>query len=180
MKETNLTAQINVSVGKLPEVLFDFEGGLEGWKPSVVGRGEKATLGLAAYPAPVRFGNQSLKLDFDLTSAQTGTTLGAYAGPGSNIAIPDNPSSIGMWIYATPDAQGYWLRMNIVDGNGKTQTINLNQEKPGINWTGWKYIEADIPASFTGPFKISGTQAVRLMVYEIRNHRTPEKRHHLY
>ena len=164
LKETNLTAQINVSVGKLPEVLFDFEGGLEGWKPSVVGRGEKATLGLAAYPAPVRFGNQSLKLDFDLTSAQTGTTLGVYAGPGSNIAIPDNPSSIGMWMYATPEAQGYWLRMNIVDGNGKTQTINLNQEKPGINWTGWKYIEADIPASFTGPFKISGTQAVRLMV----------------
>ncbi len=163
LKGTSLTAQIKVSVGKLPEVLFDFEGGLGGWKPSVVGRGEKAALSLAEYPAPVRFGNHALKLDFDLTSAQTGTTLGAYAGPGMNIAIPDNPSSIGMWMYATPEAQGYWLRMNIVDGNGKTQTINLNQEKPGIDWTGWKYIEADIPASFTGPFKLSGTQAVRLM-----------------
>ena len=163
LKGTSLTAQTKVSVGRLPEVLIDFEAGLEGWKPSVVGRGEKATLSLAEYPAPVRFDNQSLKLDFDFTSAQTGTTLGAYAGPGSNIAIPDNPSSIGMWIYATPEAQGYWLRMNIVDGNGKTQTINLNQEKPGIDWTGWKYIEAEIPASFTGPFKISGTQAIRLM-----------------
>ncbi|MFJ7729637.1 phosphodiester glycosidase family protein [Neobacillus sp. NPDC097160] len=163
LKGTSLTAQIKVSVGKLPEVLFDFEAGLGGWKPSVVGRGEKAALGLSTYPAPVRFGNQSLILDFDLSSAQTGTTLGAYTGPGSNIDIPDNPLSIGMWVYGTPEAQGYWLRMNIVDGNGKTQTINLTQEKPGIDWTGWKYIEAEIPATFTGPFKLSGTQAIRLM-----------------
>ncbi|WHY85881.1 phosphodiester glycosidase family protein [Neobacillus novalis] len=163
LKGTSLTAQIKVSVGKLPEVLFDFEAGIGGWKPSVVGRGEKAALSLAEYPAPVRFGNQSLKLDFDLTSAQTGTTLGAYTGPGSDIGIPDNPSSIGMWVYGTPEAQGYWLRMNIVDGSGKTQTINLTQEIPGIDWTGWKYIEAEIPASFTGPFKLSGTQAIRLM-----------------
>ncbi|MFK9090718.1 phosphodiester glycosidase family protein [Bacillus salipaludis] len=163
LKGTSLTAQIKVSVGKLPEVLFDFEAGLGGWKPSVVGRGEKAALGLSTYPAPVRFGNQSLKLDFDLSSAQTGTTLGAYTGPGSNIDIPDNPLSIGMWVCGTPEAQGYWLRMNIVDGNGKTQTINLTQEKPGIDWTGWKYIEAEIPATFTGPFKLSGTQAIRLM-----------------
>ena len=164
LKDSNLTAQMKVSVGKLPEVLFDFEGGLEGWKTSTVKRGEKATLSLSAYPAPVRFGNQSLKLDFDLTSAQTGTTLGAYAGPGQISQFHENPSSIGMWIYGTPEAQGYWLRMNIVDGNGKTQTINLNRKIPGIDWTGWKYIEADIPASFTGPFKISGTQAIRLMV----------------
>lgn len=163
LKGTSLTSKIKVSVGKLPEVLFDFENGLGGWKSSVVGRGEKASLGLSSFPEPVRFGNQALKVDFDLTNAQTGTTLGAYAGPGSNISIPDNPSSIGMWLYGTPEAQGYWLRMNIIDGNGKTQTINLTQEKPGVDWTGWKYIEAEIPATFTGPFKLSGTQTFRLM-----------------
>ncbi|WP_462410768.1 phosphodiester glycosidase family protein [Neobacillus sp. Marseille-QA0830] len=163
LKNTSLQAQIKVSVGKLPEVLFDFENGLGGWKPTVVGRGEKASLGLSAYPAPVRFGNQSLQFNFDLTSAQTGTTLGAYAGPGSNISIPDNPTGIGMWVYATPESQGYWLRMNLVDGNGKTQTINLTNETPGVDWTGWKYIEAEIPTTFTGPFKLSGTQTIRLM-----------------
>ena len=163
LKNTNLQAQIKVSVGKLPEVLFDFENGLGGWKSTVVGRGEKASLGLSAYPGPVRFGSQSLQFDFDLTNAQTGTTLGAYAGPGSNISIPDNPTGIGMWVYATPEAQGYWLRMNLVDGNGKTQTVNLTNETPGVDWTGWKYIEAEIPSSFTGPFKLSGTQTIRLM-----------------
>ncbi|MCM3766299.1 phosphodiester glycosidase family protein [Neobacillus niacini] len=163
LKGTDLTAQIKVSVGKLPEVLFDFENGLGGWKSTVVGRGEKAAVSLSSFPEPVRFGDQALKMDFDLSNAQTGTTLGAYAGPGSNIDIPDNPTSFGMWVYATPEAQGYWLRMNIVDGKGKTQTIDLNNNVPGIDWTGWKYIEAEIPSAFTGPYKLSGTQAIRLM-----------------
>lgn len=163
LKDSTLTAQIKVSIGKLPEVLFDFEKDLGSWRTSTANRGEKGTLSLSKYPAPVRFGSQSLKMDFDFTNAQTGTTLGVYAGPGSNIPIDDTPSSIGMWVYGTPEVQGYWLRMMIVDGNGKNQTINLTQEKPGIDWTGWKYIEAEIPASFTGPFKIHGTQAIRLM-----------------
>lgn len=163
LKDSTLSAQIKVSVGKLPEVLFDFEKDLGSWKTSTAGRGEKGTLSLSEYPAPVRFGNQSLKMDFDFTNAQNGTTLGVYAGPGTSKAIDDNPSSIGMWVYGTPEAQGYWLRMMIVDGNGKNQSINLTGENPGIDWTGWKYIEAEIPSSFTGPFKIHGTQAVRLM-----------------
>jgi trimeric autotransporter adhesin len=163
LKGTSLSAQLKVSVGKLPEVMFDFEGGIDSWKTSTANRGEKGTLGLSKYPEPVRFGNQSLKLDYDFTNSPIGTTLGVYAGPGSNIAIDDNPTGIGMWIYATPEAQGYWLRMLIVDGNNKNQTINLTAEKPGIDWTGWKYVEAEIPASFTGPFKISGTQAIRMM-----------------
>ena len=112
LKDSNLTAKINVSVGKLPEVLFNFEGGLGGWKTSTANRGEKGTLSLSKYPAPVRFGNQSLQMDFDLTNAQTGTTLGVYAGPGANTAIDGEPTSIGMWVYGTPEAKGYWLRMN--------------------------------------------------------------------
>nr|WP_263324448.1 phosphodiester glycosidase family protein [Neobacillus sp. Marseille-Q6967] len=163
LKDSNLSAQINVSVGKLPEVLFDFEKDLGSWKTSTAGRGEKGTLSLTEYPAPVRFGNKSLKMDFDFTNAQTGTTLGVYAGPGASTTIPDSPTGIGMWVYGTPEAQGYWLRMMIVDGNGKNQTINLTGENPGIDWTGWKYIEAEIPASFTGPFKLHGTQTIRLM-----------------
>lgn len=163
LKGSNLSTQIKVSVGKLPEVMFDFEKELGSWRTSTANRGEKGTLSLSKYPAPVRFGSQSLKLDFDFTNAQTGTTLGVYAGPGTNTSIPDVPSSIGMWVYATPEAQGYWLRMMIVDANNKNQTINLTGEKPGIDWTGWKYIEAEIPTSFTGPFKLHGTQTIRLM-----------------
>jgi trimeric autotransporter adhesin len=163
LKDSSLTAQIKVSVGMLPKVMFDFETGVGGWKTATAGRGEKGAVGISTYPAPVRFGDQSLKLDFDLTSAQTGTTLGVYAGPGINTPIEGEPTGIGMWVYAPPEAKGYWLRMLIVDGNNKNQTINLTEEVPGIDWTGWKYVEAEIPASFTGPYKLSGTQTIRLM-----------------
>ncbi|MCM3717327.1 phosphodiester glycosidase family protein [Fictibacillus phosphorivorans] len=162
-KGTSLEANIYVTVGQLPIVLHDFEEGLENWKTSTANRGEKGTLTLSEYPDPVRFDEHSLRLDFDFTNAQSGTTLGVYAGPGSHTPIEGNPSSIGMWVYGTPEAQGYWLRMYIVDGNGKNQTINLTEENPGIDWMGWKYIEAEIPSSFTGPFKLSGTQAIRMM-----------------
>ncbi|CEG28631.1 phosphodiester glycosidase family protein [Bacillus sp. B-jedd] len=163
LKGTSHTAQMKVSVGKMPEVIFDFENGISGWRTSTAGRGEKGTLNVSTYPDQVRFGNQSLKLDYDFTNAQTGTTLGVYAGPGINTAISDNPTGIGMWVYATPEAQGYWLRMMIVDGNGKNQTIDLTKESPGVDWTGWKYIEAPIPSSFTGPFKLHSTQTIRMM-----------------
>jgi trimeric autotransporter adhesin len=163
LKGTELTAQLKISVGMLPQVLFDFEDDLGTWKTATANRGEKGSLSLAEYPEPVRFGDQSLKLDYDFTDAQTGTTLGVYAGPGVNTEIEGDPQSIGMWVYATPEAHGYWLRMLIVDGNNKNQSINLTAEKPGIDWVGWKYIEAEIPSSFTGPFKVSGTQAFRMM-----------------
>ena len=128
LKDSNLTAKMKVSVGKLPEVLFNFEGGIESWKTSTANRGEKGSLSLSQYPAPVRFGNQSLQVDFDFTNAQTGTTLGVYAGPGTNISIDGEPESIGMWVYGTPESKGYWFRMMIVDGNNKSQSINLTSE----------------------------------------------------
>ncbi|MBT2663247.1 phosphodiester glycosidase family protein [Bacillus sp. ISL-45] len=163
LKGTDLSAEMKVSVGKLPEVVFDFEKDLGSWRTATANRGEKGVVSLSKYPSPVRFGNQSLKLDFDFTNSPVGTTLGVYAGPGLNTTINDNPTGIGMWVYGTPEAQGYWLRMLIVDGNNKSQALNFTGEKPGIDWIGWKYVEAEIPDSFTGPFKLSGTQTIRLM-----------------
>ncbi|WP_223881914.1 phosphodiester glycosidase family protein [Niallia endozanthoxylica] len=160
LKGTNLTAQTKVSVGRSPEVLFNFEESLGSWKTSTANRGETSSVHLASAPAPVQNGSHALGIDFDFTKAQTGATLGVYAGPGKAVSIDGEPTSIGMWVYGTPEAQGYWLRMMIVDGNGTNQTLTLAS---AINWTGWKYVKADIPAAFTGPFKLHGTQAIRLM-----------------
>ena len=85
-----------------------------------------------------------------------------------------------MWVYGTPEAQGYWLRMMIVDGNGKNQSIDLTQNVPGIDWLGWKYVEAEIPESFTGPFKISWYTSDQIDVYKIRDCWTNDKRYNLY
>lgn len=41
-----------------------------------------------------------------------------------------------MWIYATKEAKGYWLRMNLIAGDGKSKTIDLSNQNPGIDWEG--------------------------------------------
>lgn len=164
IKGTNLSASVKVTIGQLPIVLEDFEEGLGSWKSSTANRGEIASVDLTTYPdEPTRFGDHSLKLNYDLTSAQTGTTLGAYAGPIETINIPGNPKSIGMWVYATGEANGYWLRMNLIAGDGKSKTIDLVNQRPGIDWTGWKYVEAEIPDTYVGPFSLHPTQSIRIM-----------------
>lgn len=161
---TTLSATLNLKVGQLPVVMYDFEDGLENWSTSTANRGEKSSISLATYPNdPVRFGTHSLRIDFDFTNGLTKTTLGAYAGPAVSTAIPGTPTAIGMWVYATPEAQGYWLRMYIYDKNGTAQPINLTTQSQGINWTGWKYIEAAIPSTYQGPFTSFPKQMIRLM-----------------
>lgn len=164
LNSTNISASINVTVGQLPIILEDFENGLEKWGSSTANRGEFGSVALTTYPdEPTRFDNHSLKINYDFTNAQMGTTLGVYAGPGENIEIQGSPKSIGMWVYATKEANGYWLRMNLIAGDGKSKTIDLVNQRPGVDWEGWKYIEAEIPDTFIGPFSIHPTQAIRLM-----------------
>jgi len=163
-KNNSLSAEIDVVVVNPPETIIGFEDGLGSWVSSVVGRGENASIDISSYPyGPVRFGNKSMKIDFDFTNGQKQAVLGTYAGPGIKTPIPGNPSSIGMWIYATPEAKGYWLRMAIIDGNGNTQNIDLTPSSPGIDWTGWKYVEASIPSTFAMPLFLHPEQTIRIM-----------------
>ena len=164
IRGTNLSASVNVTVGQLPIILDDFEEGLGSWKASTANRGEIASVELTNYPnEPTRFGQHSLKLNYDFTNAQVGTTLGAYAGPTETVNIEGNPKAIGMWVYATEEANGYWLRMNLIAGDGKSKTIDLVNQRPGIDWTGWKYLEAEIPETYIGPFSLHPTQTIRIM-----------------
>lgn len=164
IRGTNLSASVNVTVGQLPIILDDFEDGLGSWKSSTANRGEIASVELTTYPnEPTRFGQHSLKLNYDFINAQVGTTLGAYAGPTETVNIEGNPKAIGMWVYATEEANGYWLRMNLIAGDGKSKTIDLVNQRPGIDWTGWKYLEAEIPETYIGPFSLHPTQTIRIM-----------------
>lgn len=161
---SNLSASIGVTVGQLPTILYDFESGLDDWSPSTAGRGEVSKISLSDYKnGIVRFGNSSLKMDYDFTNATKNATLGAYAGPAESKDIPGMPTAIGMWVYATPEAQGYWLRMYIYDKAGINKPINLTSQTEGINWTGWKYVEAPIPDTYQGPFKTFPSQMIRMM-----------------
>lgn len=140
-------------------LLMDFENGdVSGWTKNTINRGEKVSVELmdAEKGDPVRFGRYAVKLNWDLTAAQTGTTLAClYAPPANAFVIPAaaNPRKIGMWIYASPECQGnIWFRIQLFSppgaaGSSSTVVAVFGNEPSygAINWTGWKYHEFTFP-----------------------------------
>ena len=60
------------------------------------------------------------------------------------------PKKLGMWVYGNGNAP--WLRAVITDGNSETRTIDMASK---IDWTGWKYVEGDIPSDAALPVKLN-------------------------
>ena len=174
---TDISKEFNLVVGKLPIVIFDFENDLinEKWEASSV-NGAKSEISIVHRDSgePVRFGNKSLRVDFDYTEVpKEKNPSGAYAGftdregleeLGVTFQLPGSPKSIGMWIYGTEESQGLWLRTGIgVNGTTAWKAFDLTTEKDGINWLGWKYVEVDL-TEFGGPYTILPGQFIRLMI----------------
>ena len=140
-------------------LLMDFENGdVSGWTKNTINRGEKVSVELmdAQKGDPVRFGRYAVKLNWDLTAAESNTTLSClYSPPGNAFVIPSgpNPRKIGMWIYASPECQGnIWFRLQLFSppgstpGAGATVVSVFGGEISYSYWTGWKYHEFDFPA----------------------------------
>ncbi len=150
----DLVEEIKVDVGKPPVILEDFEDGIAGWSQSGA---RYNSMNISAATDPVRFGEKSLRIDYDFIG-QKGTS-GAYAWPTQDIIIEGYPDKIGMWFYGAGD--GHWIRAQMRDGNNAAFPIDFVPAIPGADWTGWKYIEADIPKGKVTPLKLD--LAVRVM-----------------
>ena len=126
---------------------------------------------------PVRFGSHSLKLNYDFTKVSGTKTDGVYVGLPESEDIPGTPTALGVWVYAPDDVgveydgtnAGFWLRGYAYDANGKVVTVDFTLQpkdnrvvsgasKPGIYWSGWKYI-----TNFPSPYKTFPNQTFRLM-----------------
>jgi len=131
-----------------PLVLFDFEdGAISGWGTGNVSRGERQGVELARAEEgdSVRFGNRALRLNFDFTNAQTAQTLCSFFTPPSfTIPASDRPRKLGMWVYATPEAQGIWMRFQLTNLNNGGLLREFAGE-PTIDWVGWRYVEINLP-----------------------------------
>lgn len=118
---------------------------------------------------PVRFGNNALKLNYDFSNINgiEGACVG-FSSPTQE--IPGSPTAIGMWVYAPEDTPNLWLRLRLKDGSGTTITLNFTDQMTGaevgklggIDWTGWKYVEASLEGK-QGPFSLIGGETIRLM-----------------
>ena len=190
-----LSASIHVIVGMLPTIVWNFED-VQNEDGSVTlaeeyygnllthsnyGRGGKESFEIVSIDddEPVRFGEKSLKLNYDFTSCGA-VTEGACVGTTEAMQIPGTPTAIGVWVYAPEGVgiewqgdgtqAGFWLRGYVVDGTGAVQPYDLTLEpkavsgdqQPGIYWEGWKYIEADL-TKLSPPYSIQRGMTFRLM-----------------
>lgn len=140
-----ISTTINVTVG-IPEpiLLEGFENGIGNYKAS----GAKyKNVKIEESSTISKTGKKSVKLSYDFTGTEG--TSGAYVDAINPIAIKGSPKKIGMWVYG--DGQGHWLRMQLKDA--KNTEIQLDFTK-NLDWTGWKYVEANVPEGLTTPLRI--------------------------
>lgn len=149
------------------------------------GRGGDETLEIVdiASGEPVRFGNNSLKLSFDFTKDIKATEGACFGFSNATQEIPGNPTAIGVYVYAPEGTPNLWLRIRVKDGTGAVQTLNFTDNgsaeigssvsatsHKGIDWTGWKYLEAKLETTkdgvttpLKGPFSLIGGETFRMM-----------------
>lgn len=161
----SVTAAIDVVFSDTPDILEDFENGTVWGSSTIRAKLGKATVIQDANLA--KSGSKLLKIDYDFTlgaGVEQGVA-GAYAhkldpntGLPTGITIEKQPVAIGMWVYG--DNSKTWIRAKVKDGNGQAFDIDFNKDyrtdtkTGGVDFTGWKYVEAAIPSGRTGPFTL--------------------------
>lgn len=138
-----LSTQLSVTAG-LASTVVDKLDDLTKWAANAVPVGA-ATASRSA--AEGHDGGPAIALDYSLTGSTA--TRAAYLSQTPQQTLPGQPQKLGAWIYG--DGKGAWLRANAYDAAGGTaQTLNL---AAAVDWTGWKYVEADIPPGLTYPLR---------------------------
>ena len=202
--DESINGTINVVIGMLPVVVWDFEDKTDD-SGSVTQTAEKYYCGesgilthhnytrdgkesieivSSADGEPVRFGQKSLKLNYDFTNCGD-VTEGACIGTKTDFPVDGTPTGIGVWVYAPEGVgitykgegtqAGFWLRGYIKTATNNAlaydftfepkQVLNngvWNGTQPGIYWEGWKYLEADL-TNLPAPYTINQGDTLRLM-----------------
>ncbi|OUN82867.1 hypothetical protein B5G06_08915 [Flavonifractor sp. An52] len=120
---------------------------------------------------PVRFGEHSMRVDYDF-STNAGKTDGACFGAVEDIELANlgNPTRIGIWVYIPKNTPNLWLRLQYRDGSGNASQLDFTENdiyRPNNVARNaddnWHYFEADISKLQT-PVTIPAGQTVRVMM----------------
>ena len=202
--DETVSGTIKVVIGMLPVVVWDFEdktddsgsvtqtaeeyycgeSGILTHHNYIKGGKESIEIVSSADGEPVRFGQKSLKLNYDFTNCGD-VTEGACIGTKTDFPVDGKPTGIGVWVYAPEGVgityegngtqAGFWLRGYIKTATNNAlaydftfepkQVLNngvWNGTQPGIYWEGWKYLEADL-TNLPAPYTINQGDTLRLM-----------------
>ncbi|RSK28641.1 hypothetical protein EJF36_18200 [Bacillus sp. HMF5848] len=141
------TITIPVIVDTKP-ILIDGLDIADNWE--VEGIRATGNVAMAQEDEPFREGDSSLKLNYDFTGEEPGTTA-VYMNAKNPIELLGYPKQLGMWVYS--EGSKHWLRAKILAGDGKEHTVNLTADN-GLNWKGWRFVRADIPEGLPMPLKL--------------------------
>jgi hypothetical protein len=143
-----LTTHLAASVGTVSQVAAPLDGPA-GWSATVF----PAVVGAALSAAPGRDGGQGLALDYRLTG--TTATRAAYVTPSASPPVPAGTQKIGLWVNG--DGRGAWLRAELRDAANVASIVDLSLS---VDWTGWRYVAAAVPAGLPGGQRLARFYAV--------------------
>jgi hypothetical protein len=158
--ETGVFTAANASAKGYATFAFD---GLVTYVPIAVGSGQKILYNFendmaqfASYPVTVPGGvslvanagksGSALKLDYDFTTEDV--TRAAYITLTNPVSLAEGTQSIGLWVKGD-GGNGHWLRGRLVGADGTVTNLTFARY---VDWTGWKYVSAEIPDGVQAPF----------------------------
>lgn len=140
-----LQYNIPVSVGYRRTVLDNFEqprGSFTSYPDTVTGSYNLDT-------GHSNSGKASGRLAYDFTA--TDVTAASYlVFDGDGIRLDGLPERIGVHAYS-PMESSHWIRLMVEDSSGKSVNLDLARH---IDWTGFKFIDAKVPAGLRAPIYI--------------------------
>ena len=134
------SASIAVTVAPLPP-----EGAvLEGLEPGFTAFSSGTGLNLSSNSSRsyVRYGTGSLRASYDLSKADAAASSKAQVTAQLQATLPAKADHVGLWIYGDNSGNSFSLRFT--DGTNES-SLWVTQ----LNFTGWKYVTAAIPAGAT-------------------------------
>jgi hypothetical protein len=165
----DLEAESRILIGKPPVIIDDFEGEYLNWTNKTARA--RGGVDLASRPRPVWRGTHSAELYYDFTITPSGTTASYMVSSSkSRIILEERPIAIGLWLYG--DGAGHWFRGDYRDGNGTMRKLDFTGSG-GLNWQGWRYVEASIPPDVPLPIEI-------IQIYVVETDNTRKNMGYLY
>ncbi|SCL41431.1 Calcineurin-like phosphoesterase [Micromonospora pallida] len=97
--------------------------------------------------APVAgYTGTGLRMSYDF--GQSTGTRAAYADPPAWITVPGQPQAFGMWIKS--NGRGEWPSLHLHDAQDTQHVLR----GPYLTWTGWRYVQFDVPAGVQYPLRV--------------------------
>ena len=137
-----LKTHIAVGIGIDKQVFYDFESPTAKFESYPA----SATGAYAEVSTNAKTGKSSGMLSYDFSKSTD--TRAAYMVFNNPATLPVDTQAIGMWVYGD-EGKDHWLRAKVNDSKGNSTNLTLARH---VDWTGWKYVTADLPLEMVAPF----------------------------